>query len=95
MAPNHGAAAPHEFTAGAQWQGSRLLRLVPLFGVPKWHRSKNREMGRASPLGDCHLMGRHNNQPKVGGSEGGEVGETARWAITQGLDVIPSFGGSN
>jgi hypothetical protein len=33
-------------------------------------------------------------QPKVGGSEGGEVGETARWTITKGWDVILSFGGS-
>jgi hypothetical protein len=74
MAPNHGAAAPHESTASTWWPGSRSLPLVPLFGAPKWHQSKNREMGRALLLGGRHLMGQHNSQPKVGGSEGGEVG---------------------
>jgi hypothetical protein len=95
MAPNHGAAAPHESNAGARLPGLRSLRLVLLFGAPKWHQSKNREMGRALPLGGYHSMGRHNNQPKVGGSKGGEVGETAHWAITKGWDATPSFGGSN
>ncbi len=40
-------------------------------------------------------MGQHNNQPKVGDSKGGEVGETTRWDITKGWDVVPLFGGSN
>jgi hypothetical protein len=40
-------------------------------------------------------MGQHSNQPKVGGSKGGEVGETVRWSITKGWDNVPSFGGSN
>ncbi len=32
-------------------------------------------------------------QPKVSGSKGGEVGETARWTITKGWDVILLFEG--
>ncbi len=95
MAPNHGTVAPHESTAGAWWPGLCSLELVPLFGAPKWHQLINREMGRALPLGGRHSMGRHNNQPKVGGSKGGEVGETVRWAIMKGWDTIPLFGGSN
>jgi hypothetical protein len=67
MAPNHGAVAPHESTVGARWPGLRLLRLVPLFGVSKWHQSNNREMGRALLLGGHHLMGRHNTQQPTEG----------------------------
>jgi hypothetical protein len=33
-------------------------------------------------------------QPKVDGNKGGEVGETVRWTITKGWDVILLFGGS-
>jgi hypothetical protein len=95
MAPNHGAVASHESTAGTRWPGSRLLQLVPLFGAPKWHQFKNRATGRALPLGGRHLMGRHNNQPKVGGSEGGDMGKTSHWAIMKGWDVIPPFEGLN
>jgi len=51
MDPNHGAMAPYESNVGGRRQGSRLLRLIPLFGAPKWHPSKIWEMGGATGLG--------------------------------------------
>jgi len=42
--------------------------LVHLFGAPKCNPLKNRERGGALALGGRHLMTKHNNQPKVGGS---------------------------
>ena len=38
----------------------------------------NREMGRPLALDGCHLMGGHNNQPKVGVDSGRDIGEEAR-----------------
>jgi len=32
---------PYESIAGGQCLGSRSLRLIPLFGAPKWHQSIN------------------------------------------------------
>jgi hypothetical protein len=43
-------------------------------------------------LDGCHLIERHNNQPKVGRNDGLEVGVTASWAIRSGWDVVLSFG---
>ena len=42
----HGTESRHRgalygSNVGGRRQGSRLLRLIPLFGAPKWHPSKN------------------------------------------------------
>ena len=66
MDPNRGAAAPYESNVGGRRQGSRLLWLIPLFGAPKWHPSKNWEMGGAPGLGGRHSTMIHNNQPNDG-----------------------------
>jgi len=46
-------------------------------------------------LGGRRLVGKPNNQPKVGGSVWGDVIEEARWAWSAGGDVIASFRVSN
>ena len=78
MDPNRGAAAPYESNVGGRHQGSRLLRLIPLFGAPKWHPSKNWEMGGAPGLGGRHSRMIHNNQPNDGVGSGGGMGEETR-----------------
>ena len=81
MDPNRGAVAPYESNVGSRRQGLRLLPLIPLFGVPKWHPSKNWEMGGAPGLGGHHSMMIHNNQPNDGVGSGGGHGrgdETGR-----------------
>ena len=40
MDPNRGAAAHHEPYRGARSPGLGALRLVSLFGTPKWRPSK-------------------------------------------------------
>jgi hypothetical protein len=72
---NRGAAASYESNVDGRRQGSRLLRLIPLFGAPKWHPSKNLEMGGAPGLGGRHLTMIHNNQPNNGVGSGGGMGE--------------------
>ena len=64
-------------------------------GQSNYATSKNREMGRPFALDGYHLMEGHNNQPKVGGSDGLQGGATAGWAIRVVRGVIPSFGPSN
>ena len=78
MDPNRGAVAPYESNVGGRHQGSRLLRLIPLFGAPKWHPSKNWEMGGAPGLGGRHSTMIHNNQPSDGLGSGGGMGEETR-----------------
>ena len=70
--------APYESNVGGWCQGSRLLRLIPLFGAPKWHPLKNWEMGGAPGLGGRHSMMIHNNQPNDGVGGGGGMGEETR-----------------
>ena len=57
MDPNRGAAAPHEPSAGVRRLGLGSPAFVPLFLAPKWHPSKNREVGGASTLDGRHLTG--------------------------------------
>ena len=80
MDPNRGVAAPYESNGGGRRQGLRLLRLspIPLFGAPKWHPSKNWEMGGAPGLGGRRFFNRHNNQPNDGVGSGGGMGEETR-----------------
>ncbi len=56
------------------------LVLANVNSVLKCHPSKKRERDRAQALGGHHSMDQHNNQPKVGGIKGLEVGATARCA---------------
>jgi len=78
MDPNCGATAPYESNVGGRHQGSRLLRLIPLFGALKWHPSKICEMGGAPGLGGHHSTMTHNNQPNNGVGSGGGMGEETR-----------------
>ncbi len=78
MDPNHGAAAPYESNVGSRHQGPRLLRLIPLFGAPKWHPSKIWEKGGAPGLGGRHSMMIRNNQPNDGVGSGRGMGEETR-----------------
>jgi hypothetical protein len=71
MDPNRGAAAPYESNVRGRRQGSRLLRLIPLFGAPKWHPSKNWELGGAPGSGGRRSMMIHNNQPNDDVGSGG------------------------
>jgi hypothetical protein len=51
MDTNRGAAAPYESNVGVRRQGSRLLRLIPLFGPPKWQTIEKLGDGRSTGLG--------------------------------------------
>ncbi len=78
-APALGSTAPYGSTQGAR---GRILRrngwMVCLFWGQNETTSKNREEHGALALGDRHLVATHNNQPIVGGSGRGDVGEEAR-----------------
>jgi hypothetical protein len=56
---------------------------------------KNMRDGQSLALRWPPLHGSTQQPPKVGGREGGEVGEIACWAITKRWDIISSFGGLN
>jgi hypothetical protein len=79
-APALGSAAPYDPTQGARgrvrWHDGWM---VCLFRGQNETTSKNREEHGASALGGCHLAATHNNQPIVGRSGRGDVGEEARW----------------
>jgi len=68
-------------------------------GLPVWgsekRRIKNREMGRALDLGGRCLMMAYNNQPRIGGSDNGDVRAEARGRESAWGDTVPSFGASN
>ena len=66
---------------------------MPLFGASQRNPSKNRERGGALALGGRRLVGKPNNQPKVGGSVRGDDRGEARWAESGGEGVGVSFGG--
>ena len=84
MDPNRGAAAPHEPYRGARSPGSGALRLVPLFGTPKWRPSKNERGAEHRSWMAVAKMGRRNNQPNDGVGCGGSVGEEMRTGGTRG-----------
>ena len=87
---NRGAAAPYESNGGGRRQGLRLLRLIPLFGAPKWHPSKNWELGGAPGLGGRqHSTMIHNNQPNDGVGSGGGMGEETRPGGTSERGRLP------
>ncbi len=78
-----------------KWLGLGARWLVYLFGAPKRDASKNREMGGALDLGGLRLMMAYNNQPRIGGSDNGDVRVEARGRESAWGDTIPSFGASN
>jgi hypothetical protein len=90
--PTNGAAASYRSHARHPWSGLAAQWLVCLFGAPKRDASKNREMGGALDLGGHRLMMAYNNQPRIGGSNNGDVRVQVRgWESTWG-DTVPSFG---
>ena len=76
--PNRDTAAPYEPDGGVRRPGSRALRLVPFFGLPKRRPSEYCETGGALALnGRCSIV-RSNNQPNDGFGGGGGIGEAMR-----------------
>ncbi len=78
-APVLGSTAPYGPTQGARGRVRRRDGwMVHLFWGQNETKSKNREEHGASALGGRHLATTHNNQPIVGRSSRGDVGEEAR-----------------
>ncbi len=69
--------------------------LVSLFGAPKGDALKNREMAWDLDLGGRRLMMAYKNQPRIGGSDNGDVRAEARGRESAWGDLVPSFGVSN
>ena len=91
---NRGAAALYESNAGGRRPGFRVLRWIPLFGAPKWHPSKNREMDGAPVLGGRYSMGRRNNQPNDSfGGRGGAREEMGLGGTRGGGSLLVVLGG--
>ena len=69
---------------------TRLMRLVPLFGEPNRHSSKNREMTWEVALGGCSSAETHNNYVRADGRVRRHFWEEARqrWGAWRG--VAPS-----
>ena len=93
--PTNGAAASYRSHARRSWSGLAAQWLVCLFGAPKRDASKNREMGGAVDLGGRRLMMAYNNQPRISGSNNGDVRAEARGQESARGDTVPSFGASN
>ncbi len=93
-APALDSASPYGPTQGAR---GRVWRrdgwMVHLFRGQNETTSKNREEHGALALGGCHLAATHNNQPIVGGSGRGDVGEEAcgGWSVWE-EGVVQSLG---
>ena len=79
--PTNGAAASYRSHTRRQWSGLAAQWLVYLFGAPKRDASTNREMGGALDLGGRCLMMAYNNQPRIGGSDNGDVNSLPAIAI--------------
>ena len=78
-APALGSTAPYGPMQGARgWVLWRDGWMVHLFRGRNETASKNREEHGALALGGCHLAATHNNQPIVGRSSRGDVGEEVR-----------------
>jgi hypothetical protein len=93
--PTNDTAASCRSHARRPWSSLAARWLVCLFGAPKRDTSKNREMGRALDLGGHRLMMGYNNQPRIGGSDNGDVRAEARGQESTRGDTVPSFGASN
>ena len=89
--PNRDTAAPYEPDGGVRRPGSRALRLVPFFGLPKRRPSEYCETGGALALnGRCSIV-RSNNQPNDGFGGGGALERRCARAERVLEDVCPSF----
>ena len=93
--PTNGTAASYRSQARHPWSGLAARWLVCLFGAPKRDASKNREMGGALDLGGRLFMMAYNNQPRISGSNNGDVRAEARGQESTWGDTVPSFGASN
>ena len=67
---------------------------LPVWGAEKRH-IENREMGGALDLGGRRLMMAYNNQPRIGGSNNGDVRAEAHGRESAWGDTVPPFGASN
>jgi hypothetical protein len=90
--PTNGVAASYRSHARRPWLGLAARWLVCLFGAPNRGASKNREMARALDFGGRPLMMAYNNQPRIGGSDNGDVRVEARGQESAWGDTVPSFG---
>jgi hypothetical protein len=93
--PTNGATASYRSHARRPWSDLSVRWLVCLFGVPKRDASKNREMGGALDLDGGHLMMAYNNQPRISGSDYGDVRAKVRGRESAWGDTVASFGASN
>jgi hypothetical protein len=67
---------------------------LPVWGAEKRRIEKQRD-GRGSGLGGRRLMMAYYNQPRIGGSNNGDVRAEARGQESAWGDTISSFGVSN
>ena len=67
---------------------------LPVCGAEKRRIEKQRD-GRGSGLGGRRLMMAYNNQPRIGGSNNGDVRAEARWQESAWGDTVSSFGVTN
>ena len=68
-----------------------MIAGLPVWGAKKRHIKKSEKHG-ASAISGRHLVATHNNQPIVGGSGRGEVGEKASGGKSVWEGVVPLFG---
>jgi hypothetical protein len=92
LSPTNGAAASYRSHARRPWSGLAARWLVCLFGARKRFASKNSKMGGALDLGGRRLMMAYNNQPRIGGSDNGDVIVEAREQQSAWGGTVASFG---
>ena len=90
--PTNGLAAFYRSHARHPWSGLAAQWLVCLFGAPKRDASKNREMDGALDLGGSRLMMAYNSQPRIGGSDNGDVRADACRRESAWGDTVPGLG---
>ena len=90
--PTNGPAASYRSHARHPWSGLAAQWLVCLFGAPKRDASKNREMDGALDLGGRRLMMAYNSQPRIGGSDNGDVRADACRRESAWGDTVPGLG---
>jgi hypothetical protein len=83
-----------------RWRGGedgseRVGRTLPIVWSGILIDKKNREMGGPFALDDRHLMGGHNNQPKVGIDGGRGIEEERRPGQNMWGGVVSSLGAVN
>ena len=89
--PTNGAANPYGPAQDAHCRVWRRYDWFACLGRRKETHKKKEKHG-ALALGGCHLVITHNNQPIVGRSSRGDVGEKARVGQSIWEGVVPSLG---